>query len=329
MYDVVTIGTATRDVFLKSKAFKVIPDPASVTGQSECFALGSKIDIDEVVFDTGGGATNAAVTFARQGLRTACLTRVGADDNGAAALGTLTLEGVEIQYTQRDERELTGYSVLLVTPSGERTVLVCRGASEDFDPQAVSWAELDTKWLYASSLSGNRAVLEALVSRAKASGAKIAFNPGKKDLQLGYEALAPYLEAVDVLLLNREEGAYFTGIPFEDETGIFQKLDAWIGGYAVMTDSRRGSVVSDGKTLWRAGIYPEHALVDRTGAGDAFGSGFVAAVIKGQDVPTALRLASANATSVVEYMGAKRGILTAREFSDPRWGSLDIRTETL
>ncbi|MBI3304940.1 carbohydrate kinase family protein [Candidatus Parcubacteria bacterium] len=327
--DVVTIGTATRDVFLKSEAFKVISDPHSVTGQSECFALGSKIDIEEIVFDTGGGATNAAVTFARQGLSTACLTRVGADDNGATALGNLALEGVEIQHTQRDERALTGYSMLLVTPAGERTVLVYRGASEGFDPEEVPWDKIDTKWFYVSSLSGNRAVLEVLVDRAQRTQAKIAFNPGKKDLQLGYEVLAPYLKSINVLLLNREEGAYFTGISFENEAAIFQKLDAWIDGYAVMTDGRRGSVVSDGKTLWRAGIYPEHALVDRTGAGDAFGSGFVAALAKGGDIPTALRLASANATSVVEYMGAKRGILTAREFSDPRWASLDARTETL
>jgi len=69
MYDVITIGTATQDVFLKSRDFKVLKDERFITGQAECFALGAKIEVPDIFFTTGGGATNAAVTFARQVLK--------------------------------------------------------------------------------------------------------------------------------------------------------------------------------------------------------------------------------------------------------------------
>ena len=88
MYDVITIGTASRDVFLQSEAFKIFKDPEHLKkigfpeGEAQCFALGGKIDIREPVFATGGGATNTAVTFARQGFKTAAFIKIGRDEDG-------------------------------------------------------------------------------------------------------------------------------------------------------------------------------------------------------------------------------------------------------
>src|SRR3990167_4561440 len=82
MFDVVTIGSATRDVLMRSEQFKIIEDKGFVTGQGECFALGSKIEIKDVVFTSGGGGTNTAVTFSRQGLKTSSVGAIGDDFNG-------------------------------------------------------------------------------------------------------------------------------------------------------------------------------------------------------------------------------------------------------
>ncbi len=70
MYDIVVFGSATRDLFVKSKEFKTLKNKKFITGQGLCFNLGSKIKIDELFFATGGGGTNAATTFANQGLKT-------------------------------------------------------------------------------------------------------------------------------------------------------------------------------------------------------------------------------------------------------------------
>jgi len=102
-----------------------------------------------------------------------------------------------------------------------------------------------------------------------------------------------------------------------------------VPGIAVVTDGPRGAYASDGRYLYRAGVFKERKLVDRTGAGDAFGSGFIAGLMQKHDVHHALRLAAANATSVVEQIGAQGGILTKRDFAGARWRYLDLEVEPL
>lgn len=143
MYDVITVGAATRDVFLRSRGIQVIRDEAFSTGEGECFALRSKIDVDEIVFETGGGATNAAVTFARQGFRTAFVGKIGdRDARGREILAALRQEKVATTLVSTDHQKSTAYSVLLLTARGERTALVYRGASADFYPRDFAWTKI-------------------------------------------------------------------------------------------------------------------------------------------------------------------------------------------
>ena len=75
------------------------------------------------------------------------------------------------------------------------------------------------------------------------------------------------------------------------------------------TNGAAGSYAAVSGKLYQAGQYQKVKVVDRLGAGDAFGSGFVAALAKGLPLEDALSLASANASSVVSKIGAKTGIL--------------------
>jgi len=113
-------------------------------------------------------------------------------------------------------------------------------------------------------------------------------------------------------------------------SGIFRKFDEIVPGIAVMTDGVKGVFVSNGKSIFRAGIFREKEILDRTGAGDAFGSGFVAGLlIHKEDIRKALLVASANATSVVEHIGAQKGILKREELKDSRWNRFSIQEEKL
>ena len=82
-----------------------------------------------------------------------------------------------------------------------------------------------------------------------------------------------------------------------------------------MTKGPEGVVVSDGKNIYRAGV-PDSPIVERTGAGDAFASGFVTEYIRSGDVSKAIQFATANASSVVTQYGGKAGILKKDD-----WGS--------
>ena len=349
MYDVVTIGTATRDVFLRSPEFKAIKDPhfTSATGfpggAATCFVFGGKMEVSEVTFTTGGGSTNAATTFARRGFSVASVFATGRDEAGKAIVAELKSEKV-LPVVTRVKDLKTAYSTIMLSEGGERTILVYRGAADAvkrFSPEKFL-----PKWAYIVPGDLPFKKIKTWVDKLKEGGTRVAMNPSSHYVKMGAEKLRPILDKLDLVILNREEAAYLTGSVYEDEAGIFKKMDEMIKGIAVVTDGPRGVVVSDGKNIYKAGVFPEK-LVDRTGAGDAFGSGFVAGLLESEknktkepvkggvvygenDIKYAIRLASANATSVVERIGAYAGILDRAQFEDEeRWKNLEIEIKLL
>lgn len=343
MYDVITIGTATYDVFLRSELFKTIKDPhfnkkmGFPTGKAECFAFGGKIDVEEPVMVSGGGATNAAVTFARQGLKTGAVYRVGKDVFGDLVNKELIKEKVKVLGTA-DKKLKTGYSTLLLAPEGERSILVYRGAACCLATKDTPLSKMKSSWFYIVPSTIDLKVMRAMVDYAWKNNILVAMNPSKFYVQAGWTVLESLMKKIAVLIMNREEAAYLTGVDYEKRDDIFDKLLQLRRGQGitVMTDGPDGVWVTDGKSVYRAGIFKENQLVDRTGAGDGFGSGFVAGLIlggkknkKGVDqggvIKEAIRLASANATAVVEQVGAKAGILTKTDFFKKRWRGLDIK----
>ncbi len=330
MFDVITIGSATRDALFRSKSFKILKSPKFFTGRGLGFDLGTKIAIDEVHFSTGGAGTNTAATFARQGFKTSAIFRIGNDVSGEAVLREMKKEKVDTGFIQRDSKLSTAYSVILEHPSGERTILTHRGANWRLNAREIPWAKIKARWIYLSSLSGDLDIVKGAMDLKKKYGARIAWNPGGNDLKLGLAKLKPYLRHIDIFIINQEEAADLLKIPYQNTKKIFKKFDEIIDGIAVMTRGPEGSFVSDGKTIWRSGTFKEKAVVDRTGAGDAFGSGFTAGLMrKPKNIIFALRLANANATSKVERVGAKAGLITKKEFLKARWSKLKISSEKI
>src|SRR3989338_8218769 len=305
---IISIGSATRDIFMKSEQFKIVEDKSFVTGQAECFALGSKIEIKDMVFTSGGGGTNAAVTFARQGLKTSCVGAIGDDFNGRDIIGELDREAVDTGYFQKKKGGYTAYSVILIHESGERTILSYKGEGQNFDVKEIPFDKLGASWLFLDSLGGHYDLLETAVKWAKNKGIKIATNPGGKELEHGLDKLKILLENADIVIMNQEEAAGLTGIDYKKEDEIFKFMDRIVKGIFIMSKGPDGVAVSDGKNIYRAGI-PDSPVVERTGAGDAFSSGFVAEYIKSNDIKKAIQFATANASSVVSRFGSKEGIL--------------------
>src|SRR5687768_517695 len=122
MYDIISIGSATGDVLIKSKGIVVGKSDMFPTGVEQRMPLGSKLEIDQIAFSTGGGGANAAVTFARQGMRAASIAVVGDDVQGRAIVDLLGREGVDTSYIQHHNDNITAYSVIMVADDGERTI---------------------------------------------------------------------------------------------------------------------------------------------------------------------------------------------------------------
>jgi sugar/nucleoside kinase (ribokinase family) len=290
-------------VFLFSDQFHILNSPEFPTGAAECVSLGSKVEISQIVETTGGGATNAAATFARLGFKTGIVCRIGRDGRGRDVVDALDDEGISTALVVRDQKRPTAYSTVLTTRTGERTVLVYRGASATFSNGDAPPDRLKAKWLYVTSLAGNL----GLVSRLAASGAQVAWNPGAKEIDAGLKKLMPIVRRARVLLLNAEEAGRLTGE--RDVAGMMAAL-ASPGNVVIVTDGPNGAYVRrDGFGLYAPsnGKKP----VSQTGAGDAFGSGFVAGFMKTEDLRASLALGMANAQSVIRQVGAKAGILRA------------------
>lgn len=325
IFDIITIGSATRDGFFKTPEFKIIKDKKFRTGEAGCFVLGTKIAVPEVIFTTGGGSTNAAVGFARQGLKTACIARIGKDVSGEEIKSELEQEGVS-DLLQTDKKYKTAYSAILVSQGGERTILEYRGANDFLTEKDINWKKLQSKWLFLDSLAGNTVLLKKSLNWAKENGVKVAFNPGKKLIKLGRK-LWRFLSDIDIFIVNQDEAGFITGIGYKNEDKIFKKLDDIIKGVAVMTKGGKGVVVSDGNKIYKAGT-PKSPVIDRTGAGDSFSSGFVAGFIRsGGDIPFSIQLGTANATSVVRYFGAKKGLLKKGDWGE--WPKVKVQSQKI
>lgn len=326
MYDIVTFGSATQDVLMSPDEFTMHDDTGFHTGKALCLPFGSKVKVENLVFASGGGGTNAAVTFARQGYRTACLGVVGSDRNGSAILDELRREGVDGKYVQTHHNGITAYSVVLVGEEGERTILSYKGEGTRWDVRAIPWEQLRAKWFYVNSLGGHIEVLERIVAFAREHGIRLAINPGGQELELGFETLSPLLKSFDIVGMNQEEAALLTGISYEEPEKIFKKLDDVIGGIVVMTRGTQGVLVSDGRILFEAHI-PVSDAIERTGAGDAFHAGFLTEFIRSGSIEKAVQFGTANATSVVQRYGAKAGILRKGDIGP--WPLVRVQTKQL
>lgn len=315
MAKIVSLGSALQDIYLidhDDLVGGVIPGEAKE--EKEIFKkleIGTKVDIDRVLFETGGGGTNSAVTFSRFGHEAVFIGNIGRDSAGEAILACLDEEGIDSSYVYFAPHKKTGCSVILLdTKSGERTILTHRGASAKFDnlkPEDLD--EIQPDWLYITTMRGDFKTLEKFLKKAKDLGAKVMWNPGVLEIKDAKKLLS-LLKYVEVLLVNKKEAGEIVG-----GTNLRELLEK-LKGYCpvvIITDGQMGAIATDGNEIVRVGLYEDAPVKDTTGAGDSFGSGFLASYADGKSFERALVFASANSTSVVSKLGAKPGILTGKE----------------
>jgi sugar/nucleoside kinase (ribokinase family) len=319
MYDIITFGSAAQDIHVNSGSFRIVKDNKDFsTGEGICLPFGSKIDVESIVFTSGGGGTNTAATFARQGFKTAFCGAIGTDAAGLDLVRELKHFRIDTKFLVKKKEKQTNCSVVVSNGAGDRTILVYRGASELLCKVDIPWRKLRAKWFYSAPLAGSLCVpeggqattFEEIVNFAYANKIKIAINPSKKQLSMPEETLGNIFSKVNILFLNQEEASYLTKLPFQNEEEIFKEIDKICPGVAVMTKGAEGVVVSDGKYLYSAKPNPDRKVVDTTGAGDSFASGFLSGYIKfNGDIIKSIQLGLGNSEACLSQVGAKSGLL--------------------
>ncbi len=296
-FDIVTFGSAVVDVFIHTD----IAEKENFIS----YPIGAKILIKDLKFDIGGGGTNTAVAFARLGLKTGFIGRVGKDDNGKEILKLMKKENVRF-LGKKDKNNKTGYSVILDSRGGDRTILTYKGANDNISIEDIKLRRArKSKWIYYSSLLGKSLETQTRLARImKKRGSKLAFNPSSY-LTKRKRLIMPLLRMADILILNKEEAQMIVGKRAKD---LLKSLHGITKGIIVITDKNNKIQAYTGRKKYY--LKPHKVkVVERTGAGDAFASGFVAGQVAGWSIEKSLKLGLRESESVIRYFGAKNKLL--------------------
>lgn len=307
-FDIVSVGSATADVFIKTKSKPTIFE-VKKHEHDVCYPIGGKILIDDLHFETGGGGTNTAVSFSRLGFKAGYIGKLGNDMNSVIVLHQLKKENVH--FLGNAGKGMTGYSIIIVGLEKDRTILAYKGINDN-----LLWKDIHfnfkTKWFYFSALLGESyKTFEKIVNYAKKNKIKYAFNPSSYIAKQGISKLKKVINDCDILILNKEEATILLKTKNENVNHLLRELKKYVA-IIVITDGKNGAYAFDGKTKYTI-CPPKTKVVETTGAGDAFASGFVAGIIKKNNIEYAMKLGMANSQSILCCIGAKNNLLRKKD----------------
>lgn len=331
MSDVITIGSATMDVFVESDDANIV-SVYTKTKKSEfmSYPYGAKVEITDFTSQVGGGGVNTAMNFANLGISTSAIFKVGDDIYSQGVFEAFKDKKVDLSNVIQDKKDSTGFSIILTSFQGDRTVLAHRGANAHIKKSDINFDAIkEAKLLYIAPLNGDsNKVLDDIVHFACENNTFVCFNAGTTSIKKGFKYLEKILCNAQIVVLNKEEASMATDIQvrpdtraekFSDEAlhpdvrEMFKKLKVKEYQVIVITDGKNGAYAYDGKKFYHCPVF-EGPVVSSLGAGDAFASTFCAALkTTKQDIGKALMYASVNSAGVVSEFGATQGLLTFAE----------------
>jgi len=326
--DLLSIGDATIDTFMTPLESETL----CTIDKKECFIAfnyGAKIPVKNLEFTIGGNAANNAVGVKRLGVASSIVLTLGDDSVGGMVVEKLRNEGVDLTYAVQQPGSSSNYSTI-INYSGERTIFVYHAPrSYEFPVQLPR-----VPWVYLTSMGESfkpfyNHFIEWLI---KNPDVKLAFNPGSWQIRGGIEAIGKIISLTHLIFVNREEAEKLTN--FGESGGREKELLVALSNLGpkicVITDGANGAFAYNRQVFLRSAVLPVDSY-ERTGAGDAFGSGCLSALIKGKNLDEALLWGTVNSASVIGYTGAQKGLLKEEEI--PEWlercKSSGVSVETL
>lgn len=314
--DFLAIGDTVTDAFIKLREEYSWIETDNPEGAKELvMRFGDKLPYEDVeVIAAVGNSANAAVSAHRLGLTASLITNIGSDDFGKEQLQTLKDQGVDTQFVKIHEGMKSNYHYVL-RRGAERTILVKHTLFPYLLPSIVP----APKALYLSSLAENSTPYHQEIADYVKNNpeTKLVFQPGTFQISLGTEILKDIYTYSYLFFCNKEEAQRILKNTSTDIQELLQGLRALGPKIIVITDGSEGAYVYDGATTWYGPMYPDPKdPVDRTGAGDSFASTFTAALLLGKTIPEALAWGPINSMSVVQYIGAQKGLLTREKLEE-------------
>ncbi|KKP24496.1 MAG: Carbohydrate/purine kinase pfkB family protein [candidate division TM6 bacterium GW2011_GWF2_28_16] len=352
---VLTIGGATKDIYLSNQGTDYM-----TINQKDCqlkymlLKAGDKIEIENILNFTGGGATNSAVSFKRLGFKATCISKIGTDEAGNLIIQELEKENIDTKNIIRTNKISTGTSFIINSLERERTIFAYRGANGFIEKKDINLNNIkNIDQIYITSLSHESSkILPDIVNFAHENNIPVAINPGISQLAKGTQTLKDSLKYIDTIIMNSDEAKSFMIALTENDSNYkeslkssmlnctpcettenkpsllnspLKHLDYYFSIWkffkeilklgpktVVITDGANGVYAANNKNIF---YHPsiKTNVIDTLGAGDSFGSCFVASILSGHKVEAALVRGIINSSSVISKFGAKPGLLTNDE----------------
>ena len=331
MFDVITIGSATLDAFIETDEASIV---SVYTNHSKkdfmSYPYGAKLEIEKFDFKTGGGAMNTAMNFANFGLKTSTIIKIGDGFQAANVKKVLEKANVDLSNVIMSHEHRTGFSIILISFQGDRTVLAHRGANAHLEIDEINLKAIkNSKWLYLAPLNGDSTkILDKIADYAEEHDVNLAINVGTSSIKQGKKHLYNILKTAEVVIMNKDEASMLTEIKVRPDTKekkyseelvhpdikkMLKEIYPKKHKISIITDGKNGAYAYDGEKYYHCGEFPAK-VVSTLGAGDAFSSTFVATLEKTKwNIEKALMYASVNSASIVEHFGAQDGFLTFDE----------------
>lgn len=310
-HSLVCIGDVVMDAFIILKKARVHEHPDREHLEI-CMPFADKIPYESLmVVPAVGNASNVAIGASRMGIETSMLTAVGNDYYAKQILDWYHKEKVGTKFVKINNGKPTNYHFVL-NYGPERTILIKHQDYEYADPARLGVVD----WIYFSSIGEHTLAFHEKVAKYLAAhpNTKMAFNPGTFQLKFGPKKLKKIYEKSYALFVNREEAEMILGAKRDNIKELLSGLRKLGPKVVVITDGPLGAYASDDDSCYFMPPYPDpKSPVSRTGAGDAFSSGFLSGLIYGLSVPEALKWAPIESMHVVQYFGAQTGLLTKPE----------------
>ena len=252
------------------------------------YPAGSKILVKSIKYEVGGGGTNSAVGFSRLGLKTGYIGNVG----DKRVFDLLKKENIKFLGNKVKDCDM---SIILDSLEHSRTVLTYKEINNKLKFNQIK--KFKSKWLYFSTMLGDS--FKSQIKLAK-KFERVAFNPS--EYLIKKHNIKPLLKFIDVLILNKEEAKLLV------KGDLLKELNKLGPAIIVITDRNKEILCYDGNRKYKV-IPHKLKVVERTGAGDAFASGFVAGLVRGISVENSLQIGLQNSESVIRYFGPKNKLL--------------------
>ncbi len=308
-YDIITIGDTVVDAFIKLSEAHI--EEAGIMNHEEmqlCMPFASKVPYESVtIIPAVGNSANAAVSASRLGLRAAFVSFVGNDVNGRECKFALECENVDTDYLIMENGKMTNYHYVLWYKD-ERTILIKHETFKAYLPDIGR-----PKWIYLSSLGEHAKELHNDVVRYLVNNpeVKLAFQPGTYQIKMGYETLKELYKRCEFYCVNVEEAQKILNLKEKDVSLLLKSLQELGPKIVCITDGKNGSYLRLNDENFFMPVYPDtKPPYERTGAGDAFASTFVSFLALNYKPLEAIKYSPINSMSVVQYVGAQKGLLT-------------------